>query len=333
MTLVPSPKALTSSDTDTSGVPVTISLPPARLRLIRGVVSGVVIGPFLGTVAALALAASSGGRVSAIALIAFAIAYCVTTLAVTIGFHRYFAHRSFKTGRTLQVMFVVLGSTALQGSLLYWVSTHRRHHRFSDTADDPHSPHFARKVPASGWRGFFHGHLGWMFAADMTNVMRFAPDIVRDPLIFRVQLQYGLWAALGLLLPLAIAGLVTRDPRTAVETFLWAGPVRLLLVHHASWAVGSLSHLYGRRPFDTDDHSANNLWVALLAFGEGLQNNHHAFPRAARHGFSWREPDLSGVVIAGLAKIRLIWDLNAPTSADLASRRRAQPQPAEKDRA
>ena len=165
--------------------------------------------------------------------------------------------------------------------------------------------------------------IGWMFSGEMTNAVRFAPDILRDRRIFTLQRYYLLWAAIVLVIPGVVGGLGTHSVYGGIEAFLWAGPVRLLLVHHASWAVGSISHLYGARPFPLPDQSANNFWVAVLAFGEGLQNNHHAFPRAAHHGFRWWEPDLSGLVINGLERIGLIWDVNRPSAAALAHRRRS----------
>ncbi len=304
-----------------AGQALAILLPPARLALVRTIAGLVVLGPLVGTIGATLLAVRQGG-VSPWALWFFVGAYCLSTLGVTVGFHRHFAHRSFRAGPALQAAFVILGSSAAQGPLLFWVSTHRRHHQFSDTPDDPHSPHFPPSGGRGWWRGFLHGHLGWMFSPTMTNAIRFAPDIIRDRRVFNLQQRYALWIGLTLAFPPVVTIVLTQDLLTTVEVFLWAGPVRLLLVHHASWAVGSLSHLVGARPFRTDDRSTNNWWVALFAFGEGLQNNHHAFPRAARHAFQWWEPDISGLVIQGLAALGLLTDLNRPTPEMLAARRR-----------
>jgi stearoyl-CoA desaturase (Delta-9 desaturase) len=295
---------------------------PARLAFVRFVVAAVVAGPLLGTVAAITLAAQRG--LTTLEVGALVAAYVLTTFGVTIGFHRHFAHRTFRTSRTMQVLFVVLGSMALQGSLLYWVSTHRRHHQFSDTVEDPHSPHFDKGRPITGWRSLWRGHIGWMFARQMTNPVRFAPDLIRDSLIFRVQQRYTLWALLGLVLPPLVLAPFARDAWEVCGVFLWAGPVRVFAVHHASWAVGSISHMTGSRPFETSDRSANNWWVALFSFGEGLQNNHHAFPWAARHGFARWEPDLSGDVIDGMAACGLIWDVNRPSPAALAARKQSR---------
>ena len=305
---------------------LTITPSAASVRSTRLIAGAVVAGPVLGAVAAVGLAFARGG-ISTFALVAFALAYLLSTLGVTLGFHRYFSHRSFETSRALQAIFVVLGSTALQGPLLYWVSTHRRHHAFSDRPEDPHSPHVEAAGASGGVRGFWRSHVGWLFARQVTNPVRFAPDLLRDRLIFGLQRRYAVWAALGLALPPMLAWAATRSGWTMLETFLWAGPVRLVILHNASWAVGSVSHLVGARPFRTDDHSANNVWVALVAFGEGLQNNHHAFPRAAVHGLRWHEPDLTGLVVRLMAALGLIWELHQPAPAAVDARRRTLQEP------
>lgn len=302
--------------------PQALALRPAprRLQILRLITFAVVVGPMLGTAALVALWLWEG--VETASLWALGIAYCLGTLGVTIGFHRGFAHRSYETSRPLQIALVILGSMSLQGSLLYWVATHRRHHRFSDTPDDPHSPHFHRSKRLGAGAGLWHGHMGWMFEPEITNAIRFAPDIIRDRTVFKVQSRYGLWALLGLAAPPAIAALFTRDPMVLLQIFLAAGPMRIFLVHHASWAVGSLSHMAGARPFETHDRSANNFWVALFAFGEGLQNNHHAFPRAAYHSFRWYEPDATGLVLRAMERLGLIWNVYRPSPDAVSARRR-----------
>jgi stearoyl-CoA desaturase (delta-9 desaturase) len=308
-----------------SRLPVTVALTPSRRRLFRSVTGAVIVAPLVGTIVAFWLAATSGVATGSIAACAFG--YCLTTMGITIGYHRYFCHRSFRTGRLMDAVFVVAGSMAAQGSLLYWVSTHRRHHQFSDAIGDPHSPHVGDDGRLGRWSGLWHAHIGWMFSPKMTNAIRYAPDIIRDPFILRLQQRYALWTAVGLVLPAVLGGLVGGNWYTVLEVFLWAGPVRLFFVHNASWAVGSISHMYGRRPFVTDDDSRNNLLMAVIAFGEGLQNNHHAFPKAARQAIRWWEPDLNGWIIALLAYAGLVWDVNRPTAHALTARRR-KPQSA-----
>jgi stearoyl-CoA desaturase (Delta-9 desaturase) len=306
---------------DRPKVPLVVTFPGPRLWPVRLLAAAVVLAPTLGTAAAVGLALVRG--VTAAELVSCAVMYAVTILALTIGFHRYFSHRTFSTSRAVQILFVILGSAGLQGPLIYWVSTHRRHHQFSDTTDDPHSPHFDRNGRLEGLGGFWQGHMGWLFARDISNPIRFAPDIISDRLIFAVQRRYWTWAVLLLALPPAIAYGITRDPWQTLGVFLWAGPVRILLVHHVSWAVGSFSHIWGSRPFPNRDRSANNWWVAVFAFGEGLQNNHHAFPAAAHHGLRWGEPDFSGLVIDTMEALGLVKDVNRPSREAIAERRRS----------
>jgi stearoyl-CoA desaturase (delta-9 desaturase) len=301
--------------------PIAPELAPSRLRIFRLAAAVAVFGPYVGAAAALALAATRG--IHAYELVALAIAYPLTTLGVTLGFHRFFSHRTFQAPRWLQVLFVIFGSMALQGPLMFWASTHRRHHRYSDTADDPHSPHHPGADRSGYWSGLWHAHVGWLFARRLTNWARFAPDLLRDRLIFRLQGYYWGWAILGLAIPPAIGFAATGDGLVALECFLWAGPVRLVILQNASWGVASFSHLHGVRPFDTGDHSANNYFVAVFSFGEGLQNNHHAFPESARHGLRLGEPDLTGWVIDLLEATGLIHDVVHPKPDMIRARRLA----------
>jgi stearoyl-CoA desaturase (delta-9 desaturase) len=304
-------------------LPIAVVLRPSARHVIRVIAAVVVGGQVIGTIAALWLAVVYG--VSIVSLMLFFVLYVWTTLSVTIGFHRHFAHRSFRTTRWMRGVFVIGGSMAYQGPLVYWVSTHRRHHQFSDVPGDPHSPHLHSGGVRGWWLGFWHSHVGWLFAPDISNAPRFVPDILSDPHVFRMQQRYIVWALLGLALPAVVGLLASGTAYGALEGFLWGGPVRLFVVSNVSWAVGSVSHLWGRRPFETHDHSANNFWVSLLAFGEGLQNNHHAFPAAARHAFHRWEPDLSGWVIGHLERLGLIWDLKHPTPAAIEHKRRVEP--------
>lgn len=295
---------------------------PAALRMLKLVAGATVIGPFLGSLLALALALQYG--VSATALWLFAVMVVLTSFGISIGFHRLFAHRAFQTSRPMRVLLLILGSMAMQGSLLYWVPTHRRHHQFSDTEFDPHSPHFRGEHQLGYWGGLWHGHIGWMFASEVSNVVRFYPDLFRDQEIFRLQRHYLLWALLGLAIPAAIGFAATGGSLYgALEGLLWGGAVRLLFVHHAYWAVGSISHLHGSRPFETRDRSANNHLVALFSFGEGLQNNHHAFPTSARHALRWWEPDAAGWAIGLGERLGLFWDVKHPSQAQMDNKRAA----------
>jgi stearoyl-CoA desaturase (Delta-9 desaturase) len=240
-----------------------------------------------------------------------AITYTLTGLGITVGYHRLFTHRSFKTTRSLRVLLAVLGSMAVEGPLLEWVATHRKHHRFSDHPGDPHSPHLDH---APGWRGALHGlahaHVGWMFRGkDMANPARYAKDLLADRDLRFISRSFPLWVAVGLALPFGLGVALTGSVAGGLTGLLWGGAVRILLLHHVTFSINSLCHYFGRRPFATGDESRNLAWLAPLAFGEGWHNNHHAFPTSARHGLGRRQPDPSAWLIGGLERCHLAWDV------------------------
>lgn len=248
-------------------------------------------------------------------LLLFVALYLATGFGITVGFHRYFTHRSFKANPFVACLLGILGSMAIEGPLDWWVATHRRHHRHSDHDLDPHSPH-AHRNP--GWMGFFkaffHAHVGWSFRNDCTNteIRRFAPDLLKDPVSMSISRLFPLWAIAGLLLP-AVAGWA-MDPgwRGALLGFLWGGLVRVFMVHHTTWSVNSACHLWGSRDHNTEDQSRNNILFGFLALGEGWHNNHHAFPSSARHGLKWWQFDASWIVIRVLCLFGLVSDLKTP---------------------
>lgn len=291
------------------------------LRLQRWLALIVVIVPILGVIVALARAFRNG--IGAIEIGAFTVMYILTMGGVTVGLHRYFAHKCFETGPGMRLVLAALGSMAAQGPILSWVTVHRKHHAFSDRPGDPHSPHVENGRPVGGLRGLWHSHIGWMLSEDFSDWVNFARDLMPDRRIFWIHRTYFLWVILGLLLPTAAAGLLTRSWSGAALGFLWGGLVRCCVVNQSSWCVGSVCHYFGSKRFETHDHSANNYIVAVLTFGEGLQNNHHAFPSAARHGLAWWEPDFSGTLIALLSRLGLVWNTYHPTHEAIAKLRRA----------
>lgn len=283
------------------------------VRLQRLIALQVVLLPALGTLAAAWLIARDG--ISGFGIAIFCGMYVLGMLGITLGFHRYFAHRSFETSRPAQIFLSAVGSISAQGPLFFWVATHRRHHANSDREGDPHSP----QHHGGGLRGFWYGHIGWMFSKDLTNWAKYVPDLMRDQTLFRMHRLYALWLALGLALPAALGWAVVGTAHGALEGFLYGGLVRIFFVNHALWAVGSISHMVGCRPLraKTQDHSANNYWVAWAAFGEGNQNNHHAYPRSAKHGLEFWQPDLTYQVIRLLALVGLVWNVAVPPRAEL----------------
>jgi stearoyl-CoA desaturase (Delta-9 desaturase) len=285
---------------------------PAARRMQRNIALAVVIIPFLGFIAAIAQLWLYGiGRLE---LGMLAGTYALSTLGITVGFHRYFAHRAFQTNTAMRVMLAILGSMAAQGPVLFWVATHRRHHAYSDRPGDPHSPQLHGKGVLGLLRGLWHAHIGWFFSGELTSWAHYAPDLLRDRVLFRINQQYFIWVFAGLMLPAALGGLLSQTWVGVFSGFLWGGLVRMFIVNQVFWAVGSICHLVGSRPFETRDWSANNFWIALISFGEGLQNNHHAFPSSATHGLEWWQPDLSAWVIHTLARLGLIWDVKVPTA-------------------
>jgi stearoyl-CoA desaturase (Delta-9 desaturase) len=246
-------------------------------------------------------------------LTVFAIVYLFTGLGVTVGFHRHLTHRSFATSRQVRAVLAALGSAAIEGPVISWVADHRKHHAFSDREGDPHSPHVGH---GSGWRGHLrglaHAHVGWLFIhTHRAARMRYAPDLVRDPVVSFIDRTFVLWAVIGLAAPFGLGVAIGGTVTTGLTGLLWGGAVRMFVLHHITYSINSLCHFFGRRRFDTGDESRNLTWLSLFSFGESWHNNHHAFPTSARHGLRlWeRALDFSGMVIRLLELTGLAWDV------------------------
>jgi stearoyl-CoA desaturase (delta-9 desaturase) len=244
-------------------------------------------------------------------LVVLAVTYVLTGVGVTVGFHRLLTHRSFKTSRTLRALFAVLGSAAVEGPVIEWVSTHRQHHRFSDRPGDPHSPHVDHGVGLGGaLRGLIHAHLGWTFrGVDRASPDRYAKDLLADPVVRAIDRTFLLWVLLGLAFPFALGLALTGSVIGGLTGLLWGGAVRILFVHHVTFSINSLCHFFGRRRFSTGDESRNLAWLALPSFGEAWHNNHHAFPTSARHGLGRWQLDPGAWLISGLERLGLAWDV------------------------
>jgi stearoyl-CoA desaturase (delta-9 desaturase) len=275
-------------------------------RVVRTMVVGI-------PVAALALGAwmAWGGTLHWQDLLVLAITYTLTGLGITVGYHRLFTHRSFKTSRTLRALLAVLGSMAVEGPVIEWVATHRKHHRFSDHSGDPHSPHLE---DAPGWqgalRGLGHAHVGWMFRGkDMANPARYAKDLISDGDLRAISRTFPLWVLAGLAVPFGLGVALTGSLVGGLTGLLWGGAVRVFFLHHVTFSINSLCHFFGRRPFSTGDQSRNLAWLAPLAFGEAWHNNHHAFPTSARHGLDRWQIDPGAWFIAALERCHLASDV------------------------
>ena len=292
---------------------------PAPSAADRAATLAGVLLPFFGLV--VAVYGLWGWGFSWLELVLLVVMYTATGLGVTVGFHRLFTHRSFETVRPVGFVLAVLGSMSVQGSLLQWVATHRRHHQHSDQEEDPHSPH---RYGGGFWgvlAGWWHAHIGWMFLSNQGDLRRYVRDLQRDKLIRNVSRLFPLWIILGLAIPTFFGGLVTGTWTGAGLGFLWGGLVRIFVGHHLTWSINSICHLWGRQAFKCNDESRNNLLCGVLALGEGWHNNHHAFPFSARHGLRWWEVDVSYLVIRLLSVLGLAWRLQLPSPQAIGCKR------------
>jgi stearoyl-CoA desaturase (Delta-9 desaturase) len=277
-----------------------------RDRIITGLVTVI---PFLAVIVA-------GWQVWGSALnwtdvFLFVFLYLFTGLGITVGFHRLLTHRAFKTKPWLRGLFGILGSAAIEGPVISWVADHRKHHTFSDEHGDPHSPHVDH---GGGWKGamkgLFHAHVGWIFIhTQRGNKERFAPDLIKDPVISWVDRTFIYWAILGLLLPFFLGWIIGGTVVAGLTGLLWGGLVRVFVLHHFTYSINSLCHTFGRREFETTDESRNLALIAIPTLGEAYHNSHHAFPTSATHGLRWWQVDISSLVINGLEKAGLAWDV------------------------
>ncbi len=244
-------------------------------------------------------------------LVVFGVMYVASGLGVTVGFHRLFTHRSFKTTKAVRAILAILGSVAIEGPVISWVADHRKHHAFSDKEGDPHSPHVDHGHGLSGAiRGLFHAHVGWLFIhTHRGRKTRYAPDLMKDPVVAWVNKTFFLWAIAGFVASFFLGAAIDGTWMGGLTGMLWGGLVRMLVLHHVTYSINSLCHFFGRRTFETDDESRNLAWLAPLSFGEAWHNGHHAFPTSARHGLNRREVDISAGVINLLERTGLAWDV------------------------
>ena len=241
----------------------------------------------------------------------FLIMYLITGLGVTVGFHRHLTHRAFKAKPWVHGGLAIMGSMAIEGPVTAWVADHRKHHAFADKEGDPHSPHVDHGGGVRGaLKGLFHAHVGWLFIHTHRGAKaRYAPDLMKDPLIRWVDRTFLLWVFVGLFASWTLGYLIGGTLTAAWTGLLWGGGVRMLVVHHVTYSINSLCHFFGEKRYPTDDHSRNLLWLALPTLGESWHNNHHAFPTSAAHGLRKRDIDPSAAVIRGLEKLGLVWDV------------------------
>jgi stearoyl-CoA desaturase (delta-9 desaturase) len=272
------PAVLTASDPCTAG-----DAPPAEVHASQKVVTAAIVA---GPPVALGLAVwwLWGGVVDLTDVLIALVLYVVTGFGITVGFHRLFTHRGFAPHRALKIALAVLGSMAVEGSVTSWVATHRRRHMFSDQSGDPHSPHRYGDRGTALLRGLAFSHVGWLFVSDASSTERYAPDMLKDRDMVRIGRLFPLFALASLAVPFGVGYALSGSWVGGVGALVWAGLVRMAVLHHVTWSVNSLCHTFGRRSDRTSDRSTN-LWpLAIVSLGDAWHNVHHAHPSWARHG-------------------------------------------------
>jgi stearoyl-CoA desaturase (delta-9 desaturase) len=282
---------------------INVALPPVGVLFAMGVLWGVALQP--------------------IDVVMLVVLYLATGLGITVGLHRFFTHRSFETSRPVQAALGVLASMAVEGYVIDWVADHRCHHAHSDAEGDPHSPHVQRRPGLVGRiGGLWHAHVGWIFRRGGTERrLEYAKDLCDDGMIRAIDRAYLLWVVLTLGIPFAVGYAVGGTAARGFETLVWAGLIRVALVHHATWSVNSICHTYGTRPYRARDESRNNWLLALPTLGEAWHNNHHAFPSSAVLGLDRGQLDVGAAVIRGLERLGLVWNVHRPDEAQRLRRR------------
>jgi stearoyl-CoA desaturase (Delta-9 desaturase) len=275
--------------------------------------------PFLAIAAAVPMA--WGGWLGWTDVAIAVVMYAITGHGITVGFHRFFTHKSFKPNRPLKIALAIAGSMAIQGPVIRWVADHRKHHKFSDRDGDPHSPwRYGQTIPALT-KGFLHAHMMWLFDPEQTPQRKYAPDLLKDRDIVRVSRAFPLLVAISLLLPALLGGLLTMSWAGALTAFFWASLVRVGLLHHVTWSINSICHTVGEQPFKSRDKSGNVWWLAIPSMGESWHNLHHADPTCARHGVLPGQVDTSARTIWAFEKLGWVHSVRWPVKERLEAKR------------
>ena len=318
----------TVTDTSTTTAPAvgTSKAPPRsdlqdepKGRFEKVLVATFVVVPMLALLAAIPLAWAWGflGWREAVIAVVF---YFVSGLGISMGFHRYFTHGSYKANTGLRVVLAIAGSLAIEGPVLTWVADHRRHHKYSDREGDPHSPwRFGEDWKALS-KGLAWAHIGWMFDGNHTSQEKFCPDLLADPKIAKISRHFPALVAVSLLAPALIGGLWTWSWQGAVITFFWASLVRIAFLHHVTWSINSICHTFGKEEFEVRDKSRNVNWLAILSFGESWHNLHHSDPTCARHGALRGQIDIAARLIWVCEKLGWATDVRWPDEARLSGK-------------
>lgn len=249
---------------------------------------------------------------------------------IELGYHRLFAHGSYKPNRWVKILFASLGSMGFQGPVIWWAAVHRKHHRHSDRPNDPHSMYIRpdgrteyNKGPWQLFLGFIHSHVGWIWTPDSIRSpgwSRYVRDLYRDPDIWKIHVNYLYFLLAGFLIPGLLGGLLHGNIKGFFLGVLWGGFVRIFTMNHLTyWSINTLSHSIGSRPYKTADKSTNSIpfIFAVPTFGQSYHNNHHAFPTSPIMGHRWYELDIGKYVLRALEATGQIRKLNVPSKAQM----------------
>ena len=315
VTTVEPPQAATAA----APIPRQASLPeiePEPSGTFERVLVGVFVAvPMLALLAAIPLAWGWGlGWREIVIAVVF---YAVSGLGISMGFHRYFTHGSFKATRGFKIALAVAGTLAIEGPVLTWVADHRRHHKYSDKEGDPHSPWRYGTDWKALTKGLGFAHIGWLFDSNRTSQEKFCPDWLADDDIVKISRWFPWLVAFSLLSPALIGGLWTWSWQGALIAFFWASLVRVAFLHHVTWSINSICHTFGKEEFEVRDKSRNVNWLAILSFGESWHNLHHADPTCARHGVLKGQIDIAARLIWVAEKLGWVYDVRWPDEARL----------------
>ena len=239
----------------------------------------------------------------------------ITGIGITVGYHRLFTHRSFQCSRPLQAILAISAAMAAQGGVTSWAAIHRFHHENSDKEGDLHSPNLHGSGLRNRLRGLLHSHFVWMSRHSYPNVARYVPDLLRDRMLSAINRQYYSWIAVGLLIPTGLGFLYHHSWQGALAGFVWGGVLRIFVVEHIIWAVNSLGHSIGTRPFETRENSRNLGLLAIVTLGECWHNNHHRFTTSPSFGLRWYKLDPGYWFIKLMQLCGAAWDLKLPPAS------------------
>ncbi|MGH2736637.1 MAG: acyl-CoA desaturase [Actinomycetota bacterium] len=297
-----------------------VQMDDREARFQRRMILIITIVPFAGFLAA--LIGLWGWGVTPVDFAIFLSFYMLSGFGVTVGYHRLFTHQSFRAAPWLRAWLAITGSLAVEGSVISWVANHRRHHAYADQEGDPHSPHLDEGEGMAGIvKGLWHAHVGWLFSQEKTDWARWAPDLMKERRMVKIDRAFP-WIVLVSFLAPALLGLALTQSVTGMLTaFLWGSLVRIFMLHHVTWSINSICHFYGKREFETTDYSTNNWALSIISFGESWHNTHHAFPTSAVHGLGKWQFDSSAFVIRAFERLGFAREVKVVSDKQLLAKR------------